>query len=403
MSTVLPSSDKGLGTGYRESVNLMALLKEDDRIERTIVSTDDNIDIDEQIANQNVEEVVCKVSINYEKIGNLEYSFDEIVDELRNRIRKKKFLEYNQENVELLLRGIIISPPSEQYPHPEIWKLFNKSREKLVVERNCVASWANTEAMGLKAATADIRPGEILGVYGGVVTKDKGLYTLDVSVTGQVNRLVDGSPEHGEITLFGRINEDIHYNKLNVGMDIAGIMYTTSRIRLGQELLTTYGDRYRWDHVVQIGLDRIQKHISEFFSNLKVGLPRKLEDLKESNPLHAWAKNLLWDSTEGFGHHSTRDKDQEPKSIKGLISHLTSNEAHYKYAFRKCGLPEKKVDTADMEGLGRKYIEYISKIKDKVIEVPFQQVIRNNMRIGPLELSMQCWSDQGNCKNSILS
>ncbi len=72
--------------------------------------------------------------------------------EIKKRIQeKKKYLEYNQENVETLLKCILVSPKSTQYPHPLIWDLFESTRAHLSVEGDCVATWAGIEAKGIKA------------------------------------------------------------------------------------------------------------------------------------------------------------------------------------------------------------------------------------------------------------
>jgi len=257
-----------------------------------------------------------KVIINHEKIANLEFSFEECLEILQENM-KGGLLDYNQDNVEILLRGILVSPHSNQYPHPQIWDLFKGIRRRLSVEGDCVASWASEEARGIKANRGYIRPGIILGVYGGMETKAVGPYVLDVSVTGHRSLLVDGDPSYGEVTLLGRINEDIHVNRKNVEFDVAGITYTEDGIRDGEELLTTYGDKYRWGHVVQIGYDRLKKHLLQECSSMVIELPEDVRDLRASNPLHSWVKALVWGETGGVGHHSTRDEGTHMDSSKG--------------------------------------------------------------------------------------
>jgi hypothetical protein len=210
------------------------------------------------------------------------------------------------------------------------------------VEGDCVASWAGNDSRGIKARGGAFLPGVILGVYGGAETNSEGIYTLDVSVTGHRNMLVDGDPRYGEVTLFGRINEDIHIDRKNTVFDIAGIVYTESYIEEGAELLTTYGDTYSWGHIIQEGYDRMVRHISTFCPDIETGLPSSIEDLRYSNPLHVWVKALVYGQTEDLGHHSTVDEDVPINSPKGIISYLTSNIAQYRYAFRKCGLPDKR-------------------------------------------------------------
>ncbi len=81
---------------------------------------------------------------------------------------------------------------------------------------------------------------------------------LDVTVSGSGQLLIDGDPELDANNIFGRINEDVLYNKKNVNLDVGGIVYSTSQIKGREELLTTYGGEYKWGHVIQVGLDLLR-------------------------------------------------------------------------------------------------------------------------------------------------
>jgi hypothetical protein len=256
---------------------------------------------------------------------------------------------------------------------------------------NCVATWADKEAKGIKARKFII-PGVILGVYGGIDTIKEGIYTLDVSVTGHARHMVDGDPSHGQISKFGRINEDTHTVKKNTEFDVAGIIYTENEIREGEELLTTYGDKYRWEHVIQIGYDRLKNHLTKEFPELEVDLPQKIQELKSSNPLQLWIKNLVRGETNGCGHHSTKDDELPRDSAKAIISYLTSNVAARRYSFGKCGLEEPSWTTKTAEDLGRKYMEYATNLRDYVVDMPFNKLIKTNMRVGIM------WSAVTNAK-----
>ena len=116
------------------------------------------------------------------------------------------------------------------YPHPDIFELFAGMRRETMVAGDCVASWASIDARGLKVSRSDFPSNVIIGVYGGKITREKGPYVLDVSMRGEVNRMVDAHPDHGEEAILGRINEDIHTNHYNTCLDIAGITYTIKPI-----------------------------------------------------------------------------------------------------------------------------------------------------------------------------
>jgi hypothetical protein len=223
-------------------------------------------------------------------------------------------------------------------------------------------------------------------------TRDEGIYTLDVSVKGHEIMLVDGDPRHGEVTLFGRLNEDIHVERKNTVFDIAGIVYTESEVEEGAELLTTYGGMYKWGHVIQEGYDRLVKHISIHCPDIEVGLPGDIKDLRYSNPLHAWVKALIYGQTEDLGHHSTVDEDTPINSPKGFISYITSNIAQYKYAFRKCGLPDKTWEKKTKDDLGRKFPEHAKNAKDDLLAMSFSELIKINQRVSVL------WSSVCNAK-----
>jgi hypothetical protein len=110
-----------LEEGEEESVANIIKRKDNNKIERS------------EIATQHFEKP-SKVSINHKKIGNLGMNFEECMEILQDKIEKRKYLEYNQENVEILLRGILTSPPSDQYPHPRIWGLFECMKEWISID-----------------------------------------------------------------------------------------------------------------------------------------------------------------------------------------------------------------------------------------------------------------------------
>ncbi len=116
---------------------------------------------------------------------------------------------------------------------------------------------------------------------------------LDFSQTGGPAIFVDAEKYLDGAGQLGRINEDIHANNSNSEFDVGGITYTTGMVRAGSEFLTTYGDKYRWDHVVEIGLRRLREDLIEYFPDVLANIPTKLAELKESNPLHGWIKSLV--------------------------------------------------------------------------------------------------------------
>ncbi len=269
----------------------------------------------------------CKINKHRgeDNISINDNEFKKCVEEIRLRF-VGGWLLHNESTVNLIVKAIKLSPPTLMYPHPDLSALFEGMREIMLVEGECVASWASRDARGLKASIKDFPSSVIVGIYGGMLTKEKGMYTLDVTMTGGESRMVDGHPDNGEIAILGRINEDIHNHNLNTCFDIAGITYTTSVVRRGCEFLTTYGDGYRWDNVVEIGYRRMREDLLDMFPGLTVGIPGQMASLKSSNPLHAWVKEMVWDSADMTAYHSTYDS-KDGQGIDMALSFITSNVA----------------------------------------------------------------------------
>jgi hypothetical protein len=313
------------------------------------------------------------------------------VDEFEGLVKKIKTkmkggsLRHNESNVKLILRAVAASPTTAEYPHPALQQLFHKQMDKLEADRECVATWAAPEALGLKTKEgALVGKKEILGIYGGTKTKSKGIYVLDVTVAGSEQLLVDGDPELDSSNIFGRINEDILYNKKNINLDVGGIVYSTSRINGREELLTTYGGEYKWGHVMQVGLDRLRRDVDTLFPSLSMDIPRELESLRESNLMEGWLKGLVCGNLPERSIHSTWDPEIEEDSVEGFVSYITSNVAYNRYSFRRCGRDDLRAEDIDRVKVGRKLVEYLTRHKEDKVRVPFFDLIKGNWRIGSL-------------------
>jgi len=120
---------------------------------------------------------------------------------------------------------------------------------RLVVREAGVSCWGPFRGEGLFLAKGLIAKGEVVGVYGGTVTKGGGPYVLEISGGGKKMVRIDGTPDGTWRTLMGKINEDIHHRVVNVRIGKNGIIKATRAIREGEELLTSYGLDYDWDMV----------------------------------------------------------------------------------------------------------------------------------------------------------
>ena len=261
---------------------------------------------------------------------------------------------------------------------------------ELEITSDCVAAWAGGSARGVRTKQDKIiRKNIIIGVYGGKITKNRGIYVLDATVEGDATRWVDGDPDYGDISMFGRINEDIHGGKINAEIDVSGIIYTTERIGGKTELLTTYGESYNWDHVIEIGLRRLGTDLAQFFCGLGVDIPNNLRGLKATNPLHIWIRKLVLGEALLDEFHSTVEP-QMGMDLDSLISYITSSVAHNKYAFRSCGGSNHTTEIVTRETIGRDYVNYcVKRIPKAICTVPFSRVMKLNERISTLRRAVR--------------
>ena len=317
--------------------------------------------------------------------GTTKKSFNEIIKELMIIKKKDKYneLRYNDRNVELLVQAGRLAPISEFYPHPEIEALFEHKKE-MEITSDCVAAWAGGSAWGIRTKDRKIRKEIIIGIYGGKITKNRGIYVLDATVLGDDIKWIDGDPDLGDIAMFGRINEDIHGGVINVEIDVSGIIYTVEEIGKKTEVLTTYGDNYNWNHVIGVGLSRLKKDLEQFFVDLEVDIPSSMNGLRSTNPLHAWIKKLILGESLASEFHSTVEP-QMGTDADSLISYITSSVAHDKYAFRHCGGKYSTMKILTREDAGREYVNYcVKRIPKTLCTILFTKVLKLNESISTL-------------------
>ena len=296
--------------------------------------------------------------------------FEGLIKTIKKKMRGG-ILKHNKGNVDLIIEAIRAAPFTEEYPHPTLNRLFEAQMAKLEMGNECVASWASLEAKGLKTKDgAELGNKEIIGVYGGVRTRNKGIYVLDVTTAGSDQILVDGDPCLSTVNQFGLMNEDILLSKRNIGLDVGGIIYTKNKIKEREELLTSYGGEYKWGHVMQVGLDRLRSDLGEKFPSIHIDIPPKLEDLKESHMLEGWIKGLVCGGLPERSIHSTWDPHLPEDSVEGFVSYVTSNVAFNRYAFKRCGRLDLQVKDTGRETVGRKFVEYLDRLKEDRIPVP---------------------------------
>ena len=134
----------------------------------------------------------------------------------------------------------------EWFPCKRIEDHFHVSLNRFEVRQSGVCKrGSHSLGLFLKSDSSPILPSELIGIYTGILSSGFGSYHLDLSATIK-DTIIDGTPhpEH-PMTCFGRINEDIYDNKVNVRFGPDGSITVINTIFPGDELLVEYGDDYR--------------------------------------------------------------------------------------------------------------------------------------------------------------
>jgi len=129
------------------------------------------------------------------------------------------------------------------------WTNVGRGQGMLVVRKGGVASWAGERNEGIFLEGGKISRGEVIGIYGGRVVEEEGLYVLEMRQNGGRKIRVDGTYDGSKRTIFGMLNEDIHGGRWNVLIGEMGVMIAREDIAEGDELLTCYGKGYDWDDI----------------------------------------------------------------------------------------------------------------------------------------------------------
>ena len=215
------------------------------------------------------------------------------------------------------------------YPGEEVDHMFRLYEGKLEVKVSKVAEWAGGMTLGLYTKQWLLK-GEVIGVYKGRLTKCDGAYVLDLTVKPGGQKWVDADMGLGEISMFGRINEDIHGGEYNCELGADGVMRILYDLRPGTELLTRYGLKYNWDSIKSTALDELKKE----FECLELGVELDWSDLsmarKSKCPLVKWAVKLIdGDCLNEELHSVERGIDWVGKL--GAIAYLTSGTTYEKF------------------------------------------------------------------------
>ena len=96
---------------------------------------------------------------------------------------------------------------------------------------------------------------QIVGIYEGlVVDETEGDYILELNdVEGQKKWVDADTARTWRVSIFGKMNEDLHEGRFNAEIGEEGLIRLTKDCR-NEELFTKYGDKYNWDSVKQKAL-----------------------------------------------------------------------------------------------------------------------------------------------------
>jgi hypothetical protein len=113
-------------------------------------------------------------------------------------------------------------------------------------------------------------------------------------------------------------------------------------------------------------------------------IPDKVEHLRETNMLEGWIKGIICGTLPERSIHSTFDSLITEDSVEGFISYISSNIAFNRYSFGRCGRNDLNVKETNRDDIGRKYVEYLDRLKEDRIQISFGDLVKKNERIGNL-------------------
>ena len=260
------------------------------------------------------------------------------------------------------------------YPGEEVRYFFREYEGMLEIKESMVASWAGVRVDGLFARVHLIK-GEVIGVYSGRVTETGGAYTVDVASKGKSNIPVDACLDDGSVTMFGRMNEDIHGGEYNCELGYNGVIMTLRDIRPGEELLTRYGALYNWDSLKNRALAELGKEFRGKFQDVDLEW-EDIAKVRESKMVLArWVAKLIDGKCTYNELHSVAEGD-DWVGYEGQIAFLTSGTTYEKYAFRKWGLPLRVWHEDEVKKNHDMYAERWNELS--VSRFPWTEVVKRN-------------------------
>ena len=162
-------------------------------------------------------------------------------------IKGIKYLGVPLERSEEIMGGINIGKPGDLYPMGETsWT--NSIEEGLDIRAEGVATWADESKEGIFIKEGyGVKAWSVIGLYGGIITLGEGEYVLEVETKDGDTFRIDAKMGNGNISKFGKMNEDIHGGEVNAFLEDMGLILVIKDVVGPCELLTTYGNEYDWD------------------------------------------------------------------------------------------------------------------------------------------------------------
>ena len=202
------------------------------------------------------------------------------------------------------VRGMVTRARMEGkvYPPTAIRRYTHRAYQRL--ETRTVPE-VNGMGCFLKKDRKAILPGELIGVYEGIMDAKEGAYCVQLPET-----IIDGDPSLPINSMMSRINDDFHHpERRNCNLGPGGVIIATKRIGPGEQLLLDYGKGYDWDGVKVHGVRALGPRIRKAAERLGVdGFDVQIEEI--SDELRAlpigWRKAI---STKSWGQLVTRAID----------------------------------------------------------------------------------------------
>ncbi len=295
-----------------------------------------------------------------------------------------KYIGIPVERAEEIMGGIRIEGEGRDYPKGDI-EWINRCKEGLEICSGGVASWASADNEGLflKKGYA-VKAWTIIGIYEGRIVSGDGNYVLEMDNVSGGQFRVDAKNTMGDITIYGKINEDIHEGNVNVNLEDMGLILVTKDLEGPCELLTDYGKDYDWDHVKWGSFIQLREELIKSEKWVKDQIRCKdLPTARKGNSLERLLGNIV-DGTMDNRALCAAVTEKE----SGVTGIITSGIIYEKYRFGRWGGKEETYEVVDIRREGKRTSGVLEFAKGwngkKIIECKWEEILKINGQINTI-------------------